>query len=190
VRDPWRDHTGWRLGASAPRRWRALTADGHPVAVTVRALDAHGSFEVEHDGARLAARATVHDDELRLTLGDVSETYRFARQGHTTWIGAGGSEWQVVDRPLLAPGATARGAASANVTSPMPGSVVDVMVLVGTHVRSGQALVVVEAMKMEHTLRAEHDGVVTDVAVRRGDTVALHQLLVVVDTHPMTAEDR
>jgi acetyl-CoA/propionyl-CoA carboxylase biotin carboxyl carrier protein len=188
--DPWHDHTGWRLGASAQRRWGALTADGQPVSVSFRALDAHGSFEVEHDGAQLAARATVHDDELRMTLGDVSEIYRFVRHGRITWIGAGGSSWQIIDRPLLAPGATASGAASANITSPMPGSVVDVRVAVGDHVLRGQALVVVEAMKMEHTLRADHDGVVTSILVGRGDTVALHQLLVVVDTHVTKAEDR
>jgi pyruvate/2-oxoglutarate dehydrogenase complex dihydrolipoamide acyltransferase (E2) component len=42
-------------------------------------------------------------------------------------------------------------------------------------------MVVVEAMKMEHTLRAEHDGVVREVSVRAGDTVALQQVLVVLD---------
>jgi acetyl-CoA/propionyl-CoA carboxylase biotin carboxyl carrier protein len=183
--DPWNDRTGWRLGASAPRRWRALTADGQPVEITLRVLDAHGRCEVQHDGCTQEAHATVHGDELRLTLGDVSQTYTFARAGRATWIGAGGASWQILDRPLLAPGTRPGRNSSANVVSPMPGSVVDVKVGVGARVQRGDPLVIVEAMKMEHTMRAEHDGVVTEVLARVGDTVALHQLLAVVDTLPV-----
>jgi 3-methylcrotonyl-CoA carboxylase alpha subunit len=45
-------------------------------------------------------------------------------------------------------------------TAPMPGKVIAVMVKAGEAVKKGQALLVMEAMKMEHTLQAPHDGVI------------------------------
>jgi 3-methylcrotonyl-CoA carboxylase alpha subunit len=57
-------------------------------------------------------------------------------------------------------------------TSPMPGTVVRVMVEEGANVTRGQALMVVEAMKMEHTIAAHADGIVKQVKFRAGDSVA------------------
>ena len=57
-------------------------------------------------------------------------------------------------------------------TSPMPGTVVRVMVEDGASVTRGQPLMVVEAMKMEHTIAAPADGVVERVNFRPGDLVS------------------
>jgi acetyl-CoA/propionyl-CoA carboxylase biotin carboxyl carrier protein len=67
-----------------------------------------------------------------------------------------------------------------DVLSPMPGSVVAVRVEQGQQVSAGQPLLVVEAMKMEHTLTAPHDGVVEELRVRTGEQVKVDQLLAVV----------
>jgi acetyl/propionyl-CoA carboxylase alpha subunit len=72
--------------------------------------------------------------------------------------------------------AVAAGAAVA----PMPGKVVVVNVSVGAEVATGAVLVVLEAMKMEHSVRAAHDGVVEEVKVAAGDQVEGDQVLVVV----------
>jgi pyruvate carboxylase subunit B len=61
------------------------------------------------------------------------------------------------------------------VPSPLPGSVVRVLVQEGQTVEPGTALVIVEAMKMENEIRAPHAGTVTRVAVRAGDSVAADQ---------------
>jgi acetyl-CoA/propionyl-CoA carboxylase biotin carboxyl carrier protein len=50
-------------------------------------------------------------------------------------------------------------------------------------------VVVVEAMKMEHTLRATTEGFVTELLVQVGDRVALDQLLAVIDPAPTSEED-
>ena len=55
--------------------------------------------------------------------------------------------------------------------TPMPGRVVRVEARVGDSVRAGQVVVVLEAMKMEHTLRAPHDGTVGEVDCSPGDQV-------------------
>jgi biotin carboxyl carrier protein len=58
-----------------------------------------------------------------------------------------------------------------NVTSPMPGKIVKVLVAVGDEVKEGQGLVVVEAMKMENEMRSPKDGKVVEVHVKEGQAV-------------------
>jgi acetyl/propionyl-CoA carboxylase alpha subunit len=64
------------------------------------------------------------------------------------------------------------------VESSMPGLIIEVMVAVGDTVAKGAPLLVLEAMKMEHTLTAPFDGKVASLAVQKGDRVAEHVLLV------------
>jgi biotin carboxyl carrier protein len=66
------------------------------------------------------------------------------------------------------------------VTAPMPGRVVKLLVSTGEQVASRQGLVVVEAMKMEHELRAPRAGTVTEVAVAAGESVEAGTLLLVL----------
>ncbi len=67
-----------------------------------------------------------------------------------------------------------------SITSPMPGTIVDVRVKSGDNVRSGDVLVVLEAMKMENEILAPIDGKVTDVKVGKGASVESGELLVVI----------
>lgn len=70
------------------------------------------------------------------------------------------------------------GQAGGRVVSPMPGKVVKVQVKVGDKVQKDQALVVVEAMKMENEFKAHAEAVVKSVHVKAGDTVEANQVLV------------
>ncbi|MBI2704107.1 MAG: ATP-grasp domain-containing protein [Actinobacteria bacterium] len=79
-------------------------------------------------------------------------------------------------------------AASGGPVSPVPGRVVSIEVQPGDDVRSGQALVVLEAMKVEHTVTAPAAGVVLEVLVRPGDNVDAHELLVRVEDAPPAEE--
>ena len=180
-RGPWADRTGWRMGGTARTRCRALLG-GEPVEVVFRSIDGHGRFEVELGEHTAEVTAVLDGAALRLVVDGVTTTYTVVRSGTSTWLGAHGDSWEVVDHPLLAPGASTRRAASDTIVSPMPGSVIAVHAAVGDTVSAGQAIVVVEAMKMEHTLRAEADGTVAEVLVRAGDVVSLHQRLAVIDT--------
>jgi propionyl-CoA carboxylase alpha chain len=67
---------------------------------------------------------------------------------------------------------------SKTVLSPMPGLVVTLDVIVGQQVRTGEAVAVIEAMKMQNIIRAERDGVVKAVNAAAGDSVAADEVLV------------
>lgn len=69
-----------------------------------------------------------------------------------------------------APAPAANGAGQA-VKAPMPGTILDVKVNVGDTVKSGQVLMILEAMKMENEIMAPADGTVTSVGVTKGATV-------------------
>jgi biotin carboxyl carrier protein len=64
------------------------------------------------------------------------------------------------------------------IAAPMPGKITRVNVQAGDRVSQGQALVVMEAMKMEYTLEADRDGLVQEANVQAGQQVALGQVLV------------
>ena len=71
-------------------------------------------------------------------------------------------------------------AAGNKVTTPLPGTILDVFVNVGDAVKSGQTVVLLEAMKMENNIEADCDGTVKEVKVRKGDSVLEGDILVVI----------
>ncbi len=71
--------------------------------------------------------------------------------------------------------------ASGSLLAPMPGTVVRVAVEVGAQVGAGQAVLVLEAMKMQHTVSAPHAGTVTEIDVEPGAQVAAGEVLAVVE---------
>jgi propionyl-CoA carboxylase alpha chain len=70
--------------------------------------------------------------------------------------------------------------ASGSLLAPMPGSVVRVAVGAGDQVRAGDVVLVLEAMKMQHTVSAPYDGVVDEITVGPGEQVAAGAVLAVV----------
>ena len=72
------------------------------------------------------------------------------------------------------------GDAQNQITVPMPGKIVNVLVKPGDKVSNGDTLVIVSAMKMESEYKAEKDGVVKEVNVSDGDTVDGGQVMVVL----------
>jgi biotin carboxyl carrier protein len=78
-------------------------------------------------------------------------------------------------------GAASRPSGPASLVAPMPGLVARVLVQPGARVQAGQAVMVVEAMKMENELRAKAAGIVRTVAVTAGSTVEKGALLVEFD---------
>lgn len=68
-------------------------------------------------------------------------------------------------------------AATGDIVSPMPGKVTKILKLVGDSVSAGQAVIVMEAMKMEYTLKASVDGIIETLNCHVGDQVVLGKTL-------------
>jgi acetyl-CoA/propionyl-CoA carboxylase biotin carboxyl carrier protein len=115
--------------------------------------------DVEVDGRRFQVRLWVPDVAPQVTTGST------ARPGRP--------------RPSAGPGGHG-GAGSGQVAVPMQGTIVKVLVGVGDSVEAGQAVTVLEAMKMENNITAETAGTVTEVKVKPGDAVGAGDVVVVI----------
>jgi acetyl/propionyl-CoA carboxylase alpha subunit len=72
-------------------------------------------------------------------------------------------------------------ARTGDVVAPMPGKVTKLMVQANSHVNKGDSVVVMEAMKMEYTLKADGDGEVTKINCQVGEQVSLGKILVQIE---------
>jgi acetyl-CoA/propionyl-CoA carboxylase biotin carboxyl carrier protein len=173
--DPWDLPGGWRVGEHAWLTLRVDVAGRESTEVRVR-----GGEVVVGQGDPVRLQAEVRDGDL--VVG--TRRYAMARDGHVLWLSADGQSWALTEtEPLEAAAKQGAAAGGGPVVSPMPGTVLVVRAQNGDHVTAGQALFVVEAMKMEHTVVAPVDGVLTECNVQAGQQVALDQPLAVVVPH-------
>jgi biotin carboxyl carrier protein len=124
------------------------------------------------------AQFRVEGDRVVFTDGPHRRKARVVTVGARSWVLSEGVTLVFVEEPRF-PDPTARGVAG-GLVAPMPGKVVKVLVTEGQEVAPGAALVVLEAMKMEHTVRASEGGIVRAVHVAVGDQVDADRLLAVV----------
>jgi acetyl-CoA/propionyl-CoA carboxylase biotin carboxyl carrier protein len=137
------------------------------------------------DGPTTDAAVAVRGSDATVTLGGVARPVVWADDGATTWVHVGGATWPIAELPverLVASG----DAADAEVRSPMPGKVIAVTEAGDGPVDAGATLVVIEAMKMEHSLTAPAAGTV-ELLVRVGDQVERDQ--VVARVEPAATEE-
>ncbi|QKT12799.1 acetyl/propionyl/methylcrotonyl-CoA carboxylase subunit alpha [Rhodococcus sp. W8901] len=172
--DPWDAPTGWRVGGPHPLSFR-LRSGARIDHVLITGTPDDARIRIEHgEDHTLAAR--LDGDVLTVVSDGRCDTYRVADEDGTLWLAGADATWVVSQiREASVRGADAH-TGDAELTSPMPGTVIAVAVATGDTVSAGTAVVVVEAMKMEHTLTAPIDGV-TEVLVAVGDQVKVDQLL-------------
>jgi 3-methylcrotonyl-CoA carboxylase alpha subunit len=169
----WSDTSGWRLSEAAGCSWAfgdrivsvaALGAPTYAVSIAqqsfpVRLIERRSdSLQVE-----LSGRA------LRLSVLEIGpELHLFRREGHVVL------QLARTEDALQASSHVDEG----SLETPLPGTIVAVHVSAGQSVKRGAPLVTVEAMKMEHTLTAPTDGVVTRIPFALSDRVAAGAILV------------
>jgi 3-methylcrotonyl-CoA carboxylase alpha subunit len=129
-------------------------------------------FAAAVDGERLELRATpLGEGFLRLETPEGATVACVTRDGRRSFVTLGGADFLLEAAATAVRRPDAHEAASGSIAMPMPGLVVRVLVAEGDRVARGQPLVLVEAMKMEHTLRAPRDGTVRGLAARPGERV-------------------
>jgi propionyl-CoA carboxylase alpha chain len=175
---------GWRNVLSADPLVRLQTVDGARVLdVRYRVVDDRVELRIDDqpfDPLLLAGVTPVgaHRYEVELERDGLRQSFVVGIHGqHLDVSSAAGPVELVAVDPLPPPSAPQE---AGSLTAPMPGLVVRTEVEPGQRVARGQPVLVLEAMKMEHTVRSPHDGVVEAVLVAVGEQVAVGQLLAVL----------
>ncbi|QKT06418.1 ATP-grasp domain-containing protein [Gordonia sp. X0973] len=185
--DVWGSAVGFRIGVPSPIVVRLDCAgQRHTVSalvdrresVSARRLVAQVSITgEEEDGDRWDGHVVVEPTgghAVTLVVDGTVGAWVVGEVDGARWVAGEPGTWVMTTARALADGDDA--AAAGEVHSPMPGSVVAVPGTDGDVVAQGDPLVVVEAMKMEHTLRAPRAGTVT-ITVAAGDKVTAQQVL-------------
>ena len=153
---PWQSQSGWRSGLPSETDLALRCGDTQRV-VRLRA----GS----------APQARLVGEQLLVEQDGLRRQHRAIRRGDSLYL-QWGSELCCVQRVDPIAEAEAGHAQHGGLTAPMNGSIVRVLVETGQHVEAGAALVVLEAMKMEHSIRAPQAGVVKGLYCSEGEMVS------------------
>jgi 3-methylcrotonyl-CoA carboxylase alpha subunit len=180
--DPFDVPTGWRIGAPGTSRWRLATPGGRTVEVAVQGRAADALVALDGGPQRRASLVRHADGSLDLTLDGSVSRWLLARESDVSWLGREGGAWPLRYLPLLTSAAAAADAVAAGpLLAPLPGTVTLVAVTEGEHVTTGQTILVLEAMKMEHPITAPIDGVVAKLVVQTGQQVPIDAELAIVE---------
>jgi geranyl-CoA carboxylase alpha subunit len=155
-----------------------LSVDGVEVRTTVRRQG--DDWIATIDGASVAIRVLSRSDEgVRFSCDGVVRSAPYARDGDSLWLVFEGACRHFVDR-TYAPPELKDAQSDGAVRSPVSGVIVAVEAMAGDHVRRGQALATVEAMKMQYSILSPIEGVITHAAAAQGGQTQARELLFVI----------
>ncbi len=159
-----------------------ITIDAHRHAAEISVRDQ--KFTCEIDGEKISGRilqSTPPTYVIRLDDGRVL-TCDVTTQGTTTTVSCNGQTWPMAVSEIYGEMSFDNEAdgSAAEMRAPMPGRIVAVAVAVGTEVKRGDPVIVIEAMKMQNALTAPSAGSIHVIHVKPGDAVEAGQLLATI----------
>jgi 3-methylcrotonyl-CoA carboxylase alpha subunit len=164
---PWHLADGWRLNESS-HRGLVFSEGEHHTAVAVFQSDSGYRLRTAAGEFQLAGESGT-DGQLRLRLDGRSIAARAVRVGNEWNIFFAGEQHRLALRDELHQVETE--APGGSLAAPMPGKVIAVLVQKGARVKKGAPLVILEAMKMEHTITAPRAGRVAEIRYAAGEQV-------------------
>jgi acetyl/propionyl-CoA carboxylase alpha subunit len=171
----------------APVGWRNVPFTAQRAVFAAGDADIEVAYHTDHHGIAIAIggktttveRFGIDGDRLWFVEhANHRRRVRITSSGDRIYVLADGALTELVERPRFVDAAAEL--VAGGLVAPMPGKVVKVLVAAGDLVVTGTPLVVLEAMKMEHTVRASAAGTVTAIHVGVGDQVETDRLLAVV----------
>lgn len=180
---PWQARAGFRLNLDEAETFRFIDASGAEQELSL--LRADGAFSCAIADRRFSARFIALDDEGEMTLAIDGRSLRLTALVDVetvTLVHEEGAE--VLRRVSLRHEPEEDAAGPGVITSPMPGKLLDVLVKEGDAVAKDQPLLILEAMKMEHSLKAPRAGVITSLAAKAGAQVEEGAVLVRIGDRP------
>jgi 3-methylcrotonyl-CoA carboxylase alpha subunit len=174
--DPWSSNAGWRINGAASRLIE-FKAAGRDEPIECNVDIEHGVRYYRQGGIRAPFAWMLRDDgTMNVKLGEAKIVVSVVRAGDalTVITETGRAELRLFD-PFHFEGDDSVN--EGRLTAMMPGRVVKLLANEGDKVKKGQALIIMEAMKMEHTIVSPRDGVIERVAFKTGEMVPADAVL-------------
>lgn len=163
---PFSGQNGWRLNSEYARPMKLVQGeDLHELSI----LEKQGEYEVTVDDASYRVSAELNGDALNVIINGHRLTVHCFQDGDNLTIFHEGEQFQC--RQHRDTFSESEQSGDASLAAPMNGAMVAVLVDKGQEVKAGDTLVIMEAMKMEHSISAPYDGVVAEVFFAEGDLV-------------------
>ncbi|MBL4666791.1 MAG: ATP-grasp domain-containing protein, partial [Sneathiella sp.] len=177
---PWNDVSAWRLNDRAHHDYIFEGSEDAEISVSVSCNN--GQYQIKFEQDEILATATLLDDgSIRASLDGHIVGATVVEDDLRLVIITDGKQVEI-NRVRKDYDSSNEGGGAGVIAAPMPGKIIQVTVSAGDKVMSGDALVVMEAMKMEHTLSAAVDGVVSEVYFEVGDQVDDGTVLIKLET--------
>lgn len=172
--DPWAQTDGWRITSRFQQPF-CLLADDTEYQISVQSTNQHWSWAMGMDSAVAlqwqAENIARGQYRVRIQLDGKDAQATVILQGDDVHVFTEGGVQVLQVLDPVAHSIDEGGAQQGGLTAPMPGKIIALSVKAGDKVKSGDALLVMEAMKMEHTIHAPKDGTVDEVFFSVGDQV-------------------
>ena len=181
TQDPWAERNGWRVDGKYGRTLSFQDAESTQD-VVIEIVEGQLTLAVATHRATLevVSQATggPYAQSVTLLMGNGQLAGTVVRQGTRIDVFVMGKCETLFLKDALASAGQAEADHAGSLTAPMPGKIIAIEVQAGDNVKRGQALLVMEAMKMEHTIVAGADGIVESIYFGVGEQVAEGAVLI------------
>ncbi len=179
---PWAIADGWRIGHESQHKLSFQWRDQH---LDVYAKGAHGNYQFSYQGKNIGvSHAQIRDVNLTFQMDAMAQRFLLHADKNTITVHDGQSRASFQRVPAFFFDDSKASGSGDRINAPMPGRMVIVKAKVGDAVVEGQELAVMEAMKMELSLKSPRNGKIASVNINAGDFVEADAMLIKLESAP------
>jgi len=164
---PWGQHDGWTVGGNLPISLTLLWNDGEHY---VECVASSSGWNIQIEEKKLSIAGVLQDHMFQGFVNDQRISCPLYRSDNTVRLSWNGSAVTLVKKDRLET-SVSTATHDNHLCAPMTGKIIHMAVAMGDHVEAGDVLVILEAMKMEHAIKAPHKGIITKSPFGEGDVV-------------------
>lgn len=180
---PWNSSSGWRQTGGYTYTGN-LVVNGRRLSLCIspHTQDTFKVFSPDSTALFEFSNVSYLENEICYERIALKESFSYLKSGNSNWIISPIGTFEIFEyTPSPTNVTNSQGLHNGEISSPLPGKIIDVKVSKGASVNEGEVLIIIESMKMEHPIRAPMPGRLRDLMVKKGDTVQASEVLGILE---------